>query len=116
MRKKLAIALGLIVVVAGLFLAEWWTGPREPQLRVGMTEQDVATVLSDYYACSRSGRPGYLPRHNTYTFIGPANLLGRSLVVRVVFIDKGQVQSWSAEPVIWPHNSWWGQAKDALGL
>ncbi len=92
MRKKLAVFLGLLLLVlVSTLLAVWFMPGAEPPLRVGMTEWEVEQEMGEGVNQINLG---------THTYVwykqGP-DCLGRQQTVFVLY-DKKAVERWRVEP------------------
>ena len=90
MRKKIAACLGLLLLVlATTLLAAWFLPPAEPQMRVGMTVDEVHEVLGE--PCGWDGASTY--GYDIYS--GP---LGSHCFIAVNFGSGGRVDKWRVDP------------------
>jgi hypothetical protein len=104
MTKKVIAIVGIVLLsaVAGLLLTDWWLRTREPALRKGMTEEEVAQLLGKRDSTIGNARM----RSDAYPQ-GPDVFGNRKMILVNVGAD-GLVISWFIEPLPRSRPRWLG--------
>jgi hypothetical protein len=106
MRRKILITVGsIIVVLAGLFLADWWLRTHEPPLRKGMTEDEVTELLGK--ADSTIGNE----RMRTDAYPQGPDVFGNRKMILINITADGRVASWFIETLPRGRPWWLGGSK-----
>jgi hypothetical protein len=121
MRKKIAIGVGLVVVVllAGALVAgallDWWLRPAPPPLRAGMTKGEVTDVFLTSGGCVLyDGMVVDTVYETGPDWMGRRQTIGVEWAYDPESADRRLV-SWHRDPALTRPTSWWDRARKAVG-